>query len=524
MTTTTTPAMTLRGQGQTFGTPAMTVRDRDADVDAVFTSFTVSGLPSRRWRLRMLIDSTPARGKGPAQHIIADTGGAATQVTVTQPYPYVRVKDVEGKVGGAVTCTVALEWLSGTTWVAYAQAQAQQAYGAPAAVKTNIPLGINTHMWSASAPVESWRPALDAVVAAGFGWVRTPLPWAYIENGGKGSRDVNMLAMLDTFMADCGTRGLKVLGITGGAPPAWATASKATTGATYKPLAWGGTPGYPAVTPAWQASVPYIAAGLGPDNWQDYEDHMTWFVGRYANGGLAGPGGTALGAVENMNEPFAQTAVTRDGGSGGPMQATSVSVLATWQQHLYAATKAANPAITVIGLVAAENDWKLLQALYDTGIFKGNYDAVSVHPYPATFKAPLGGGCYDPRFPFTDVSGEWHHHPASLGYFLDVMAANNDPAAVWVTEFGQSSGSGSAFNKSPQEQADHVAYMWKLLARYQKVGGLFMHSIEDKGADYFVPRVTAWNNFGLLRTDHVTRKPAFAAVQGVLAAIRAGTA
>lgn len=526
MTTTLTPAMTLAGGGATYGNPVLTVHDRDADVDAVFSQFTVNGLPSRRWRLVLNIDSTPRVGKGPAQIVTADTGGPAVSVTLTQPIPYVRVKDIEAKVAGTLTCHLTLEWLSGTKWVPTAFVTTTVNYAAPSPAQSDLKIGLNTHLYSAAAPAEFWRPALDAVAAVGATWVRMSVPWGFIENGGKGNRDANMVAMLDTFMADAGSRGLKVLMITGGATPDWAAPTQPKTAWTYKPAGWSGGQGYGPVWPTWQAAGSVVNAGLPPANWQDFTDYVTWFVGRYANGGLAGAGGTALGAVENINEPYAGTNQVRDpGNNSGAMAATPVLTLAQWQQHLYSAVKAANAGITVIGLVAAFNDWALLQHLYDTGQFKGNYDALSVHPYPATFRAPLGSRVFDPRFPFGDSSTEWHHHPASLGYFIDVMAANNDPAPVWVTEFGQSSGDPgkTPLNVSPQEQADHAAYMWKLLARYPKVDALFMHSAEDKGNNYFGPSESLWENFGITRVDHSVRKPSFAAVQAAITAIKAGT-
>jgi hypothetical protein len=526
MTTTLTPAMTLAGGGATYGNPVLTVHDRDADVDAVLSPFTVPGLPNRRWRLMLNIDSTPLVGKGPAQIVVADTGAPAVSVTLNQPIPYVRVKDIEAKVAGTLTCHLTLEWLSGTKWVPTAFVTKVVNYAAPSPAQTDLKLGINVHLFSSSAPAEFWRPALDAIVASGATWVRTSVPWAYIENGGKGNRDPNMVAMLDTFMTDAGSRGLKVLMISGGATPDWAAPTQPKTAWTFKPLFWNGTQGYGQVNTAWQAAGSVVNNALPPANWQDFADYVTWFVGRYANGGLAGAGGTALGAVENMNEPYAQTNQTRDpGNNSGPMAATPVLTLAQWQQHLYSAAKAAKSTLTVIGLVSAHNDWALLQHLYDTGAFKGNYDALSVHPYPVTFRAPLGTRVFTPRFPFGDASTEWHHHPASIGYFIDVMAANNDPAAVWVTEFGQSSGDATRtpLNVSPAEQADHVAYMWKLLARYPKVDALFMHSAEDKGSNYFASSMEVWDNFGITGVDHATRKPAFAAVQAAITAIKAGT-
>lgn len=528
MTVTTTPALTLAGGGISYGNPVLTIHDRDCDVDAVFSSFTVSGLPSKRWRLVLLIDSIPAIGKGPAQQIISDTGTAATSVTLTQSIAYVRIKDIESMVAGTVNFRLSLEWLSGTAWVPVAESKTSVNYSVPPAAQTNLVLGANIHPFSAQMPAEFWRPALDAAQAAGFNWIRFSMPWGYLETGGKGVRDANMLSILDTVMADCESRGLKVLLIASGTAPGWSS-TKANTAWTYKPTAWLGSPGYAAVFPSWSASGTYVSGALPPDNWQDYTDHITWIVNRYANatGLAAGAGGTVLGAVECMNEPYAATAQTRDGvgNPAGAMANTPVSTLAAWQQHLYSGVKAANANVTVIGMVSAYNDWVLLQNLYNTGTFKGNYDVISVHPYPVQFKGG-GGRCYDPRIPFGDTNAEWHHHPASLGYLIDVMNNNNDPAGIWVTEFGQSVGNTAAsnMNVSLAEQADHIAYMWKLICRYQRVRGIFIHSVEDRGNNYNSQSNITWNNFGIVATDHVTRRPAFYSVQNVLTKIKNGTA
>ena len=112
-----------------------------------------------------------------------------------------------------------LALLAGATGLALAQQSAalRLAPTPPAAAQLTRSLGLNIALEQASSQERS--AALDAIAAAGFGWVRQRFPWDQIEP----ERGVFAWESWDELVAALDARGLQVVAVLDGAP-AWARA------------------------------------------------------------------------------------------------------------------------------------------------------------------------------------------------------------------------------------------------------------------------------------------------------------
>lgn len=474
--------------------PVLTVTERDIDVQAQVGAWTVA-LPAGRWLLRSRITSTPAIGAQPTVTNELDTTlAAAGNATLAASTIYHAHKDFEHNQGGQIIAEVSVARWDGSRWRGYAGNKATVAFAAAPAPRTNQLWGGNVHLFGSYRSVGLqawWDHCLDAAVDLGLSFVRTSVPWSNIETA-AGVQDAGQVAIVDAFFASVAARGLKVLAVLG-STPGWARV---------------GAPTVPDVFGPYSSTA--VSNGYGPTNWQDYKNYATWFVNRYTSQGLF--------AVESHNEPADDAAYSMNPNVDTTWTAPASDVVARLH-NLYDAVKAAQPTVKVIGFAIAYCDTTLLGALYDAGLDPNKYDAISCHPYPVTFD---GKGARNPRYPIEDAF--WRHGPSALSAMSELMTARGDPSKpLWVTEYGVSSGIGNVLNVTEATQSDHLTYLARQLARVQRLEALSFHSLEDKGRNYIQESPADWGGFGVVRTDHISRKPVYAAMKTQIAAIKAGT-
>ncbi len=182
-----------------------------------------------------------------------------------------------------------------------------------------------------------------------------------------------------------------------------------------------------------------------------------------------------------------------------PEQATSEYMALV--RAAYPRVKAADPESTVlVGALSRReyvggrpNDW--VAAMYEMGL-KGNFDAISVHPYT------------DPDAPGEDTSaalvwrqvfGPWSDRNPSV---RDLMVQNGDgDKKVWITEFAAPTGGDLGSPVDETRQAEILRAAIALSRRHDWIGGFLWYSLRDA--------VDGSEQFGLLRADW-SPKPALA--------------
>jgi hypothetical protein len=234
-------------------------------------------------------------------------------------------------------------------------------------------------------------------------------------------------------------------------------------------------------TPCWASSAP--AALLGkcvagragkanawpPSDPAEYASFVGYLAARY---------GTRLAAIEIWNEPDQ----ANEDYFAGPDKPRRYAALL---RAAYPAIKQANASVPVLTGSLVGSNGVFLRALYAAGI-KGYYDGLAVHFYNLT----LG----------------------SLRAIHEVQLANGDSKPLWLDEFGWSSCWPA--RKVQQEQAcvsrriqgANIANLFRSLARTRYVAAEVLYKLRDSNLE----------DFGVL-TDKQARKPAFAALAGVLA-------
>jgi Glycosyl hydrolase catalytic core len=166
----------------------------------------------------------------------------------------------------------------------------------------------------------------------------------------------------------------------------------------------------------------------------------------------------------------------------------------------YPRIKAADPrSVVLVGALSRReyvggrpNDW--VEAMYKKGL-KGNFDAISVHPYT------------DPDLPGTDstaasawlqMTGPWDDRAPSV---RESMVRNGDGAkTVWITEFAAPTGGDLGFPVTEQRQAEILRRAVDLAQSYPWLGGFLWYGLRDS--------VSGTEQYGLLRADG-SRKPAY---------------
>ncbi len=209
---------------------------------------------------------------------------------------------------------------------------------APASALTN---GVQIANLSKGQSPAYLRQQLDAAKDLGADLVRTEVTWAALEPDASGRRDPAYLALLDGFMADTKSRGLRVLFTFEG-------------------------------TPCWASSAPddiRSACDARAQTWPPTDPHDY----AEAAGFLAARYGARLTAIEIWNEPDHQNEFY----FAGPDKPTRYAAIL---KAAYPAIKAASPQTQVLAGSLVGANGAFLSALYAAGI-KGSYDALSVHYY-----------------------------------------------------------------------------------------------------------------------------------------------
>jgi len=188
--------------------------------------------------------------------------------------------------------------------------------------------------------------------------------------------------------------------------------------------------------------------------------------------------GEQLAAIEVWNEP---DHANQHYFAGPEKERRYAAIL----QAAYSAIKQANPNVPVLAGSLVGANGVFLRALYAAGI-KGYYDGLAVHFYTLTL--------------------------ASLRSIHEVQLANEDPKPLWLDEFGWSSCwpryriQQEQACVTPQIQARNIADTYRSLARTPYIAAEVLYELQGSVSE----------NFGALNATG-TRKPAFAALSGVLA-------
>lgn len=322
-------------------------------------------------------------------------------------------------------------------------------------------LGVNYHpLWAGM--TDDLRPkVLEEIRESGVGWVRLDIGWANIQPSSPDSYDEAGVARIDRRIAEARAKGLRVLLLFYWAP-VWASGTAEKHGRPRDPAEY-------AAAAAWVA--------------QRYDGHLGEDL--------------HVEAMELWNEPdlpefWAQE--PRD---------TAISDFATLVRTAGAAVKQANPAMTVVsgGLSALSVDW--LREFYasDPGIGT-SYDVMGLHAYPSPSDSPPSH--FDPDYA--------QYSLLTLGRISELMTEMNDPAPIWMTEFGWSTHRNTVGTKpwargvSEDQQAIYLLDALTLFGSTPRIQAAFWFtSFSPLGREHL-------DGFGFLRQDF-TRKPAFFALK-----------
>jgi hypothetical protein len=257
--------------------------------------------------------------------------------------------------------------------------------------------GISVFLWGSP---DTTQRDLGRVRDLGFSWVRQLFQWRDIEGADKGVFD---WAEADRIVAAANAAGIKIIARLDFAPE-------------------------------WSQSNP--APNGPPDDLNDFADFVNAFVSRYGSSSAIG----RVQGVEIWNEPN----LSREWGNK-PINQSQAGDYVNMLRLGYAATKAADPSVTVIsaGLTptgtdndTARPDDVYLQWMYDAGAAQ-YFDVLGAHG--AGYRAPPD---MSPDAVAADQSYGGH---ASFSFrrveqLRNVMVRNNDAAKqVWLLEFGWTS-------------------------------------------------------------------------------------
>ncbi|HET6316164.1 MAG TPA: hypothetical protein VFG86_06885, partial [Chloroflexota bacterium] len=279
---------------------------------------------------------------------------------------------------------------------AFAKQQPRAVAAAPAAAPVAVSspdYGMSLFLWGHASTTER---DLKLVTDAGFRWQKTLFQWRAIEGGCKGCFDWSESDRVIKASAAAGVRIIARLDL----QPAWARKDGAQNGP--------------------------------PDNYQDYADFVTAFVGRYSASSTIG----RVAAIEVWNE----VNLDREWGN----QTINKQQAADYVRLLdlaYKAAKAADPSVIVIsaGLSPtgvtdghAADDVEYLQWLFDAGL-KGKYDVLGAH---GNTQAPE----VDAAFGSLPNFGHASFYFRRIEQLREVMVRNGDAdRQVWLLEFGWTS-------------------------------------------------------------------------------------
>lgn len=328
--------------------------------------------------------------------------------------------------------------------------------------------GVQVHpLWSDSSVATSDRE-LDMAKAAGADTVRIDLSWSSLEAAGKGRHSAWYVAKADTFFRHAKDRGIKVVA-TLWSTPCWAAAATAQ-------LKRG------CAGPWWERGVHLYP----PADPSDYADAAEWVTRRW---------GDRMEALEVWNEPNLSNFLRSSDPAGD-----YASIL----KAAYPRIKAVDSNLTVLGGALAFSDGDFLTALYERGI-KGNYDALSYHPY---------GEARDPARPGPATDKKYSYQLGSR-WIRDIMVLNGDREPdMWQTEVGFSTCTvgTSRWCVTEHQQAKYTAAVFRVAReKMPYVKAVIAYNLRNKGSD----PADREAQFGLLNRDF-TPKPAYGALRVAL--------
>lgn len=252
-------------------------------------------------------------------------------------------------------------------------------------------MGIQAHY---NFDVPGWDRSLQQIAALRVGWLKLQANWKWLQPEAAGQFDQNF-RLFQLHVQEADKRGFKIL----------LSIAKA---------------------PDWTRHVDRTEDGP-PDDL----NHLTWFIQR-----LLEKLGPYIDAIEIWNEPNLKREWTgnRPLGGGSYMELFRIG---------YDAIRAYSPDIIVVtaGLAPTGNhsgvsvdDRAYLRQMYQAGLARYTDAKIGIHPY--SWGNPPDFLCCN------NVDGQgWDDQPQffflqTIRDYSNIIAANNDKAPLWVTEFG----------------------------------------------------------------------------------------
>jgi polysaccharide biosynthesis protein PslG len=338
--------------------------------------------------------------------------------------------------------------------------------GAPAAAQQQQLDGVQLHpLWDGVSQREAARE-LDIARGAGAGVVRVDVAWSSLELEAKGRWSRSYARRLDAFVSGARARGLRVVVVLGESP-CWASkAPRALRQGCFGDWWNRGVTRYPPRRP------------------RDYADAAVYVARRW---------GASLEALEIWNEPNASVFMR----SRDPVLDYARLVRASYRR-----VKRVTPQLTVLAGAMAQPDGEFLTGLYERGRIRGNYDALSYHPYAEGIDPAIADHPRGVRWSFIEGTA-WLH---------DIMVSHGDADTdLWATEAGVSTCS-PVFDDgcvSEAVQAIQVASYLRVARRFPYLRAMLIYNLRDKGTS----RRDREDRFGLVRRD-LSPKPALGAFRG----------
>ncbi len=336
----------------------------------------------------------------------------------------------------------------------------------PAATAAPAYRGVTVHSLS-NEQVGDMDRTLDAAKDLGANTIRVDVWWSVLEGAGKRRYAGWYLNRFDRFVEGAHARGMKVLPI----------------------LLW---------TPCWASSAPArIKSGClpsfqsyPPTSSRDYGDIVRFVANRYRS---------KLAGIAVWNEPNLTSFLT------GPSPASAYVGLV---KAANVAAKSVRPAVRVVAGNLSRSDRGFLEKLYAYGM-KGNYDALSIHPYNGA------------NAPETKMHNRRWEFLGGIRYIRAAQAAAGDQAPLWLGEFGWNTSDlrGVAPLDNGVDKVTQAAYLARALELLDDptedlgyVKGAFVYEMRDLGTN----RLVGNENYGLVRKDF-SPKPSFRAVKSAFA-------
>lgn len=277
-------------------------------------------------------------------------------------------------------------------------------------------LDYGIHMFIADQPSTTERD-LHMAADAAFHWQKSLFQWRDIEGAGKGTFNWDDA---DRVVGASTAAGIKIIARLD-FEPFWARADQAHNGP--------------------------------PDNYQDYWDFVSAFVGRYAQGSAIG----RVNAIEVWNEPN----LDREWGNQ-PINQQSAADYVRLLGGAFTAAHAADPSVIVLTAGLSPNgvtdghsadDLEYLKWMYAAGL-RGKFDALGAHANTQApeVAVPLGvlKDFPHPSFYFRRIE-----------QLRQVMVDNGDTARrIWLTEWGWTA------------DTVHPAYKWFAVSEDKKASNL----------------------------------------------------